>query len=71
MLVEGLTLAEMFEDPTLRPRVLATSAKPANPSTSAAFMEAMGLDPDDEIEEQGVEFLLNAVGAKKNRMVWT
>jgi 5,5'-dehydrodivanillate O-demethylase len=71
MLTEGLPLADMLDDPGLDPRsgYVGQAGQPEH--VRIAFLEAMGLDPSGQVKEQGVEFLLNAAGAKKNRMVWT
>jgi 5,5'-dehydrodivanillate O-demethylase len=72
LLVDGLPLAEMLEDPSLDPRngFVNLAGQPRN--VYLACLEAMGLDPDGQVLATG-EFMLTqaATSGKKARLVWS
>jgi 5,5'-dehydrodivanillate O-demethylase len=69
MLTEGLTLAEMLEDPSLDPRLGFPNQYGQPEAVRVAFLEAMGLDPNGEIKD-GSGFLIAGKPDDKKRMVW-
>jgi 5,5'-dehydrodivanillate O-demethylase len=72
MLTEGLPLAEMLADPSVDPRNGFTNQVGQPEAVRVAFLDAMGLDPDGSIRDEGTNFLVNAsTGAAKTRMVWS
>jgi 5,5'-dehydrodivanillate O-demethylase len=70
MLVEGLPLAEMLEDPGLDPRLGYVNQYGQPDRVRAAYRDAMGLDANDDVASNGSSFLVAAGSAKQNRQVW-
>jgi 5,5'-dehydrodivanillate O-demethylase len=72
MLLEGYTIAEMLEDPSIDPRRGFANQAGQPEEVRVAFLEAMGLDPHGERRvDAGTNFLVTAGAAPKNRMVWS
>jgi 5,5'-dehydrodivanillate O-demethylase len=69
MLTEGLTLAEMLDDPSTDPRLGFPNQYGQPEAVRVAFLEAMGLDPTGEIKD-GSGFLIAGKPDDKKRMVW-
>jgi 5,5'-dehydrodivanillate O-demethylase oxygenase subunit len=70
LLTEGVSLAEMLDDPSLDPRNGFPNQYGQPEMVRVAFLEAMGLDPNGEIAD-GSAFLATASAAAKKRMVWS
>jgi 5,5'-dehydrodivanillate O-demethylase len=70
MLTEGLTLAEILDDPSIDPRIGYTTQAGQPSWVRRQFLEAMGLDPNTELREAGSEFLV-AGTAKPNQLTWS
>jgi 5,5'-dehydrodivanillate O-demethylase len=70
LLTEGVSLAEMLDDPSLDPRNGFPNQYGQPETVRVAFLEAMGLDPNGEIAD-GSAFLATASAAAKKRMVWS
>jgi 5,5'-dehydrodivanillate O-demethylase oxygenase subunit len=70
LLTEGVSLAEMLDDPSLDPRNGFPNQYGQPEAVRVAFLEAMGLDPNGEIAD-GSAFLATASAASKKRMVWS
>jgi 5,5'-dehydrodivanillate O-demethylase len=70
LLVEGVSLSEMLDDPSLDPRNGFPNQYGQPETVRVAFLEAMGLDPNGEIAD-GSAFLATASAAAKKRMVWS
>jgi 5,5'-dehydrodivanillate O-demethylase len=67
---EGLPLAEMLADPAIDPRRDYRFQIGQPPAVRRAYLEAMGLDPDDSELKPGAA-LLTAEAAQKSRRIWT
>jgi 5,5'-dehydrodivanillate O-demethylase len=70
LLTEGVSQAEMLDDPSLDPRNGFPNQYGQPEAVRVAFLEAMGLDPNGEIAD-GSAFLATASAAPKKRMVWS
>jgi 5,5'-dehydrodivanillate O-demethylase len=66
---EGLTTAEMMEDPSLDPRAGYPLQAGQPEHVRRAFQAAMGIDPDN-VEAYGAGYL-TAAGAGNSRRIWT
>jgi 5,5'-dehydrodivanillate O-demethylase oxygenase subunit len=73
MFVEGTTLQEMLADPALDPRREFRTQYGQPAYVRAAFLEAMGFDPNGmPIEEGGTDFLVSAgETARRGRLAWS
>jgi 5,5'-dehydrodivanillate O-demethylase len=72
LLTKGLPLAEMLADPSIDPRNGFTNQAGQPEAVRVAFLDAMGLDPDGSIRDDGTSFLVNAgTSTTKARMVWS
>jgi 5,5'-dehydrodivanillate O-demethylase len=67
---DGLPLAEMLGDPSLDPRLGYRFQAGQPDDVRRAYLDAMGLDPDDVAGEAGAGFLA-AAGASSSRRIWT
>jgi 5,5'-dehydrodivanillate O-demethylase len=70
LLVNGVTLGEMLEDPSIDPRNGFINQAGQPESVRLAFLDAMGLKADGSIREDGSSFLVTA-SSQKTRMVWS
>ena len=70
LLLEGLPLAEMLADPSIDPRNGFINQAGQPESVRLAYLDAMGLDSEGQIVEQGSEALVAASGAS-TRMMWS
>ncbi len=72
LLIEGLPLGVMLDDPSIDPRNGFTLQAGQPEWVRLAFLDAMGLDPDGGVRDEGTNFLVNAsTGATNSRMVWS
>jgi 5,5'-dehydrodivanillate O-demethylase len=67
--VDGLTTAEMMDDPSLDPRAGYPLQSGQPEHVRRAFQDAMGIDPDN-VEAYGAGYL-TAAGAGNSRRIWT
>jgi hypothetical protein len=72
LLIDGLPLAEMLDDPSLDPRLGFMNIAGQPRHVYLAFLDAMGLDPDGNLLPTG-DLMLSAAATsgKKTRMVWS
>jgi 5,5'-dehydrodivanillate O-demethylase len=67
---DGLPLAEMLADPAIDPRRDYRFQIGQPPAVRRAYLEAMGIDPDDSDPTPGAA-LLTAEAAQASRRIWT
>jgi 5,5'-dehydrodivanillate O-demethylase len=70
LFADGLPIAEMFADPSLDPRLGYRFQVGQPDEVRRAYLDAMGIDPDDVAGEAGAGFLAGA-GAATSRRIWT
>lgn len=71
MLVEGLSLKEMLDDPSLDPR-LGYHIQLGQPDwVREQYLEAMGIDSSTGVQDAGIEILVAASAKPKSKLVWS
>ena len=72
LLIDGLPLAELLDDPSIDPRNGFMNVAGQPRSVYLAYLDAMGLDPDGNALPSG-ELMLSAAATsgKRTRMVWS